>query len=68
MKLCHFAGTSESKKIDDTGQAGSQAAQSVQVLGSMYIWCSCGPPWMQSIGQTSTHANSFAPMQGSQIT
>jgi len=44
MKLCHLAGTSESKKIADTGQAGSQAAQSVQAVGSMYIWFSCGSP------------------------
>ena len=68
MKLCHFAGTSDSMNIADTGQTGSQAAQSVQVTGSMYICISFGPPCMQSTGQTSTQYNSFAPMQGSQIT
>ena len=39
MKACHFAGTSASIKMADTGHAGSQAPQSVQVAGSMYI---CG--------------------------
>jgi hypothetical protein len=68
MNECHFAGTWSSKKIADTGQTGSQAAQSVQVAGSMYICSSLAPPCMQSTGQTSTQNNSFAPMQGSQIT
>jgi hypothetical protein len=39
INACHFAGTSASIKMADTGQAGSQAAQSVQVAGSMYICC-----------------------------
>ena len=68
MKCRHLAGTSASIKIADTGQAGSQAAQSMQVTGSMYICNSSGPPCMQSTGHTSTQASSFAPMHGSQIT
>jgi hypothetical protein len=68
VKLCHLAGTSASRKIAETGQAGSHAAQSMQVTGSMYICSSSGPPCMQSTGQTSTQASSFAPMHGSQIT
>jgi hypothetical protein len=52
----------------DTGQTGSQAAQSVQTTGSMYICSSAEPPCIQSTGQTSTQKSSFAPMQGSQIT
>jgi len=39
MKLCHFAGTAASTKIADTGHAGSQAPQSMQVAGSMNICC-----------------------------
>jgi hypothetical protein len=68
MKPCHFAGTSDSRNIADTGQTGSHAPQSVQVIGSMYICSWFGPPCMQSTGQTSTQYNSLAPMQGSQIT
>jgi hypothetical protein len=68
MNPCHFAGTSGSKKIADTGQTGSQAPQSVHVAGSMYICSSLGPPWIQSTGQTSTQASSLAPIQGSVMT
>jgi hypothetical protein len=68
MKECHLAGTSSTKKIAETGQTGSQAAQSVQTAGSMYICSSAEPPCMQSTGQTSTQKSSLAPMQGSQIT
>lgn len=68
MKCRHLAGTSASTKIADTGQAGSHAAQSMQVIGSMYICGALGPPSMQSTGHTSTQANSFAPTHGSQIT
>src|SRR5271154_5153294 len=57
-----------------TGQTGTQAPQSMHSAGLMK---SCFTPsysgsslrgWMQSTGQTSTHAVSFVPMQGSAIT
>jgi hypothetical protein len=74
VKLAHFSGKSSKAKIAVTGQTGTQAPQSMHSTGLMY---SCGSAsnagssfrgWMQSTGQTSTHAVSFVPMQGSAIT
>ena len=56
-----------------TGQAGSQAPQSMQTSGSMKSCFASSNPssslvgWMQSTGQTSTQAVSLVPMQGSAI-
>src|SRR5712664_1091298 len=57
-----------------TGQTGTQAPQSMHSVGLMYScfsFSNCGSSlrgWMQSTGQTSTHAESLVPMQGSAIT
>src|SRR5260221_5399272 len=57
-----------------TGQAGSQAPQSMQASGSMYSIVSASKVpsslrgWMQSTGQTSTQAVSFVFTHGSAIT
>src|SRR5947199_10829014 len=70
----HFSGTRSCGKIACTGHAGSHAPQSMQASGSMYSIVSPSKlassfrGWMQSTGQTSTHAVSFVPMQGSAMT
>src|SRR4051794_19879367 len=58
----------------ETGQAGTQAPQSMHSTGSMKS-CSASPwsassflGWMQSTGQASTQAVSFVPIQGSAMT
>src|SRR5258705_12652423 len=71
MKLFHFSGVSSSAKIASTGQAGTQAPQSMHSSGWMNSCCADSKSgssfrgWMQSTGQTSTHAVSFVPTQGS---
>ena len=67
------------RKIAETGQTGTQAPQSMHSTGSMNSWSTCSNPgrpssycvsffgWMQSTGQTSTHAVSLVPMEGSAI-
>src|ERR1700676_4154443 len=74
VKWAHFSGRSSKAKIAVTGQTGTQAPQSMHSTGLMY---SCGSDsnlgssfrgWMQSTGQTSTHAVSLVPIQGSAIT
>src|SRR6185369_12041173 len=73
MKLFHFSGVSSSAKIASTGQAGTQAPQSMHSSGWMNSCCADSKSgssfrgWMQSTGQTSTHAVSFVPTQGSQM-
>src|SRR6476659_3465484 len=73
MKSCHFAGVSSSVKIASTGQAGTHAPQSMHSSGWMYSISAVSKSassfrgWIQSTGQTSTHAVSFVPMQGSQM-
>src|SRR5450432_3484427 len=71
---CHFSGRSSRAKIAVTGQTGTHAPQSMHSTGLIY---SCGTPskpgsslrgWMQSTGQTSTHAVSLVPVHGSAIT
>src|SRR5262245_48171605 len=61
-----LAGTSSSGKMAVTGHSGSQAPQSMHSSGWMYSWSS--PSYMQSTGQTSTHALSLTPMHASVIT
>src|SRR5229473_3681811 len=74
VKLFHFSGRSSSAKIAVTGQTGTQAPQSMHSVGWMYSCVSASKAgsslrgWMQSTGQTSTHAVSFVPMHGSAIT
>src|ERR1700720_4739721 len=74
VKLCHFSGRSSRAKMAVTGQTGTQAPQSMHSVGLIYSCFSlsnCGSSlrgWMQSTGQTSTHAESFVPMHGSAIT
>src|SRR5882672_6706484 len=71
MKLFHFSGVSSSAKIASTGQAGTQAPQSMHSSGWMNSCCADSKSgssfrgWMQSTGQTSTQAVSFVPTQGS---
>src|SRR5262245_27684221 len=73
MKSVHFCGVSSSAKIASTGQAGTHAPQSMHSSGWMYSISavensgSSFRGWMQSTGQTSTHAVSFVPTQGSQM-
>src|SRR5882762_2237319 len=70
MKVFHFSGVSSSAKIASTGQAGTQAPQSMHSSGWMKSCCADSKSgssfrgWMQSTGQTSTHAVSFVPTQG----
>src|ERR1700733_5665044 len=58
----------------ETGQAGTQAPQSMHSTGSMNSWSASPWPassflgWMQSTGQASTQAVSLVPIQGSAIT
>ena len=65
----HSAGSDSSGKIALTGHSGSQAPQSMHSFGSMYsvrsVPCS---KWMQSTGQTATHAWSITSTHGSAIT
>src|SRR6266852_1894500 len=74
VKLFHFSGRSSRAKIAVTGQTGTQAPQSMHSVGWMYSCVSASNAgsslrgWMQSTGQTSTHAVSFVPMHGSAIT
>jgi hypothetical protein len=74
VKCAHFSGKSSNAKIAVTGQTGTQAPQSIHSTGLMYSWGSDSNlgsslrGWMQSTGQTSTHAVSFVPTQGSAIT
>src|ERR1700722_5172112 len=74
VKCAHFSGRSSKAKIAVTGQTGTQAPQSMHSTGLMYSWGSDSNlgssfrGWMQSTGQTSTHAVSFVPIQGSAIT
>jgi hypothetical protein len=74
VKLAHFSGKSSKAKIAVTGHTGTQAPQSMHSTGLMYNWGSDSNAgsslrgWMQSTGQTSTHAVSFVPIQGSAIT
>src|SRR5229473_847229 len=74
VKLFHFSGRSSRAKIAVTGQTGTQAPQSMHSVGWMYSCVSASKAgsslrgWMQSTGQTSTHAVSFVPMHGSAIT
>src|SRR5215469_16677673 len=74
VKFCHFSGRSSNAKIAVTGQTGTQAPQSMHSTGLMYSCVSdlnLGSSfrgWMQSTGQTSTHAVSLVPTQGSAIT
>src|SRR3989338_7414861 len=57
-----------------TGQAGTHAPQSIHSSGWMYSIVEVANSgssfrgWMQSTGQTSTHAASLVPMHGSVIT
>jgi hypothetical protein len=73
MKPAHFCGVSSSAKIASTGQAGTHAPQSMHSSGWMYSISAAANVassfrgWMQSTGQTSTHAVSFVPTQGSQM-
>src|SRR5262245_31832490 len=73
MKPAHFCGVSSSAKIASTGQAGTHAPQSMHSSGWMYSISAAANSassfrgWMQSTGQTSTHAVSFVPIQGSQM-
>src|SRR5262245_48284836 len=73
MKPAHFCGVSSSEKIASTGQAGTHAPQSMHSSGWMYSICAVSNVassfrgWIQSTGQTSTHAVSFVPTQGSQM-
>src|SRR4030095_9417846 len=73
MKSTHFCGASSSAKIASTGQAGTQAPQSMHSSGWMYSISaavnsgSSFRGWMQSTGQTCTDAGSFVPTQGSQM-
>src|SRR5262245_59446068 len=73
MKSVHFCGVSSSAKIASTGQAGTHAPQSMHSSGWMYSISAAAKlgsslrGWMQSTGQTSTHAVSFVPTQGSQM-
>src|SRR5262252_496911 len=72
-KAFHLSGKSSSAKIAVTGQTGTQAPQSMHSVGLMYSWVtlSCSASsflgWMQSTGQTSTHAVSLVPIHGSAI-
>ena len=56
-----------------TGHAGTHAPQSMHSSGWMYSISAAANSassfrgWMQSTGQTSTHAVSFVPTQGSQM-
>src|ERR1043165_2810498 len=74
MYSFHLSGTSSSTKIASTGQAGTHAPQSMHSSGGMksiFADSKAGSSlrgWMQSTGQTSTHAVSLVPMQGSVIT
>src|SRR5271168_439676 len=74
VKLDHFSGRSSSANIAVTGQTGTHAPQSMHSTGLMNSCFSPSNPasslrgWMQSTGQTSTHAVSFVPMHGSAIT
>jgi hypothetical protein len=58
----------------ETGQAGTQAPQSMHSSGWMYSIVAVSNSgsslrgWMQSTGQTSTQAVSFVPMHGSVMT
>src|SRR4029079_13946779 len=73
MKFFHLSGVSSSAKIASTGQAGTHAPQSMHSSGWMNncsTLANAGSSfrgWMQSTGQTSTHAVSLVPMHGSQM-
>jgi len=73
MNAFHLSGVSSSAKIASTGQAGTQAPQSMHSSGWMNNCSAVANSgsslrgWMQSTGHTSTHAVSFVPMQGSQM-
>src|SRR5918996_3415521 len=73
MKDFHLSGVSSSAKIASTGQAGTQAPQSMHSSGwmnSMSAVANSGSSfrgWMQSTGHTSTQALSLVPMHGSQM-
>src|SRR3954470_4244056 len=70
MKADHSAGRSSCGKIACTGHSSTHSPQSMHVSGSMYSISSVAKfasslvGWMQSTGQTTTHAVSFVPMQG----
>src|SRR5919112_720742 len=73
MKSFHFSGVSSSAKIASTGQAGTQAPQSMHSSGWMKSMSAVAKSassfrgWMQSTGHTSTQAVSLVPMHGSQM-
>src|SRR5450631_4915600 len=74
VKWAHFSGRSSCAKMAETGQAGTQAPQSMHSTGSMNNCSDSAKPassflgWMQSTGQASTQAVSLVPIQGSAIT
>src|SRR5258706_14551739 len=74
MNDCHSGGKSLSWNIAFTGHSSAHKPQSTQTSGSMNSISAAAKPassrvgWMQSHGQTVTHAVSFTPMQGSAIT
>src|SRR5580765_1545207 len=74
MYLVHSSGSWSSAKQASTGQASTQASQSMHSSGSMYSIStlsysgSSGVGWMQSTGHTSTQELSLVPMQGSAMT
>lgn len=69
-----LSGTSSNGKIAPTGQAGSQAPQSIQSSGFMNSWstfaksASSGLGCIQSTGHTWTQEVSFTPIHASVIT
>src|SRR4029453_14750074 len=71
MKFFHFSGVSSRAKIASTGHAGTQAPQSMHSSGWMYSISTVANSgsslrgWIQSTGQTSTHALSLVPIHGS---
>ena len=72
--FCHSSGSWSSAKQASTGQASTQASQSMHSSGSMYSISAASYPgssgvgWMQSTGHTSTQELSLVPMHGSAIT
>jgi hypothetical protein len=73
MNPFHFSGVSSRAKIASTGQAGTHAPQSMHSSGWMNSISADSKSdssflgWIQSTGQTSTHAVSLVPTHGSQM-